>query len=80
MMGPLEKIGMVLIVCGLVVCAISMFFLQDVAALKKTNKRVVFTPGKIIILLDSQCSFLFSYVQFLCMKFKVTLSGGNDER
>ena len=46
MMGPLEKIGMVLIVCGLVVCAMSMFFLQDVAALRKINKKVVFTPGK----------------------------------
>ena len=57
-----------------------MFFLQDVAALKKANKKVVFTPGKIFILLDSQCTFLISYVQFFCMNFKVTLSGGKDKR
>lgn len=46
MMGPLEKIGMVLIVCGLVACAITMFLLQDVAALRKKPKKIIFTPGK----------------------------------
>ena len=58
MMGPLEKIGMVLIVCGLVVCAISMFLLQDVASLRKINKKIIFTPGK-KSLSGLPCSFLY---------------------
>ena len=45
MMGPLEKGGMVLIVCGLVACAFFMFSLHDVAALRKTPKQITFTPG-----------------------------------
>ena len=44
-MGMLEKGGMVLIVCGLVVAAGTMFSLYDVASLKSKPRPVVFTTA-----------------------------------
>lgn len=46
MMGPLEKGGMVLVVCGLVACAVFMFTLHDVKAFSMNKKPVVFTQGE----------------------------------
>ena len=45
MMGSMEKGGMVLVVCGLVACAVFMFSLHDVVALKMNPRPIVFTQG-----------------------------------